>query len=300
LIAESTGKEGKGLVPVVGATTGKPHDYSTDRLFIYVRVQGDDNAETDAGITTMQQAGQPCVTLHLDDAYAIGGEFFRWEYATAVAGKLLGINPFDEPNVTESKNNTSRLLDTYKEHGSLPKTSPLIVSDNVSLYTDQKMAQMLYDLCSQHQYQHNTMTGLIAAQLNASQAGDYFALCAYLLMTDAINAKLEEIRRRLRHVTRRAITLGYGPRFLHSTGQLHKGGPNNGIFIQITCDDPVDMAIPEAPYTFSVLKAAQAAGDLEALQSKGRRALRLHIEGDLLAGLQKLLDAVELAGERRQ
>ena len=142
--------------------------------------------------------------------------------------RLLGINPFDEPNVTESKNNTSRLLDYYKENGSLPQTNPLIVSDTVSLYADERMAQMLFDLCSQHQYQHNTMSGLIAAQLNASQAGDYFALMAYLPATAEVEAKLEEIRRRLRHVTRRAVTLGYGPRFLHSTGQLHKGGANSG------------------------------------------------------------------------
>ncbi|MFN8450116.1 MAG: bifunctional transaldolase/phosoglucose isomerase [Anaerolineae bacterium] len=300
LIAESTGKEGKGLLPVVGATIGMPHDYSTDRLFVYLRVDGDDNTESDNGIKTLQQAGQPCVTLRLDDAYAIGGEFFRWEYATAVTGKMLDINPFDEPNVTESKNNTSRLLDYYKDHGSLPRTNPLIVSDTVSLYADDKMSGMLYDLCSQHQYERNTMSGLIAAQLNASQAGDYFALLAYLPMNGEVDAKLEDIRRRLRHVTRRAVTLGFGPRFLHSTGQLHKGGANNGIFIQITCDAPFDLSIPEAPFTFGVLKAAQAAGDLEALQSKGRRALRLHIEGDPVAGLQKLLDAVDLAGERKR
>jgi hypothetical protein len=300
LIAESTGKENKGLVPVVGATIGKPHDYSTDRLLIYLRVEGDDNAETDAGITTLQQAGQPCVTLHLDDVYSIGGEFFRWEYATAIAGKILGINPFDEPNVTESKNNTAHLLEGYQQNGSLPHTSPLIVSDNVSLYADERMSKMLYDLCTQHQYQHSTMSGLIAAQLNASQAGDYFALLAYLPPTAEVDEKLEELRRRLRHVSRRAVTLGYGPRFLHSTGQLHKGGANNGIFIQITSDNPFDLAIPGAPYSFGVLEAAQAAGDLEALQGKGRRALRLHIEGDLVSGLQKLLDAIELAGERKQ
>jgi len=253
LIAESTGKEGRGLLPVVGATVGMPHDYSTDRLFVYLRVEGDDNAETDAGITTLQQAGQPCVTLHLDDKYSIGGEFFRWEYATAIAGKLLNINPFDEPNVTESKNNTSKLLDDYQANGSLPKVNPLIVADNVSLYADERMAKMLYDLCSQHQYQHNTMSGLIAAQLNASQAGDYFALLAYLPATQEVDSKLEEIRRRLRHVTRRAVTLGYGPRYLHSTGQLHKGGPNNGIFIQITSANPVDISIPDAPYTSTLV-----------------------------------------------
>ncbi len=300
LIAESTGKEGKGLVPIVGATAGKPHDYSTDRLFIYLRVSGDDNDEMDAGINTLQQAGQPTVTLHLDDAYSIGGEFFRWEYATAITGKILNINPFDEPNVTESKNNTTRLLDEYQAQGSLPKTNPLIVSGDVALYADQTMAKTLYDLCTQHQYQHNTMSGLIAAQLNATQAGDYFALMAYLPATTEIDAKLEEIRRRLRHVTRRAVMLGYGPRFLHSTGQLHKGGANNGVFMQFTCDNPVDLAIPEVPYTFGVLKAAQAAGDLEALQGKGRRVFRLHFSGDLIDGLQKLLDAIDLAGERRQ
>ncbi|HVU09772.1 MAG TPA: bifunctional transaldolase/phosoglucose isomerase [Phototrophicaceae bacterium] len=301
LIAESTGKEGKGLVPVVGATVGKPHDYSTDRMFIYLRVKDDDNAEMDAGLTMLQQAGQPCVTLHLDDVYALGGEFFRWEYATAIAGKLLGINPFDEPNVTESKTNTSRLLDFYKQNGKLPETRPLVVSEAATIFADEKMAQVLYDLCTQHQYQHNTFSGVLAAQINASLAGDYFALLAYLPQAREIDDKLEEIRRRMRHVTRRAITLGYGPRFLHSTGQLHKGGANNGIYFQITCDHSSDISIPDAPYTFGVLEAAQAAGDLEALQSKGRRVIHLHLEGgDLLPGLQKLLDAVDLAGERRQ
>ncbi len=300
LIAESTGKEGRGLLPVVGATVGLPHDYSTDRLFVYLRVDSDDNTETDAGITTLQQAGQPCVTIHLDDTYALGGEFFRWEFATAIAGKTLNVNPFDEPNVTESKSNTTRLLDTYQADGSLPPTYPLIVGEGVSLYADNHMAEMLYDLCSQHQYERNTMSGLIAAQLNASQAGDYFALLAYLPAIPEIDTKLEEIRRRLRHVTRRAVTLGYGPRYLHSTGQLHKGGPNNGIFIQITREGSADISIPNAPYTFGVLEAAQAAGDLEALQAKGRRALRLHIDGGVIEGLQKLLDAIDLAGERRR
>ncbi len=300
LIAESTGKEGRGILPVVGATIGKPHDYSTDRLFIHVRVDNDDNAEIDAGVLALQQAGFPCVLLRLSDSYAIGGEFFRWEYATAVVGKLLEINPFDEPNVTESKNNTSRLLEHYQQHGSLPAVEPLVETANVQLYADERMSKLLSDLCTQHQFEHNTLGGLLAAQVNATQAGDYFAILAYLPMTEAIDGQLEHIRRRLRHVTRRAVTLGYGPRFLHSTGQLHKGGANNGVFIQITHDAETDSAIPDAPYTFGVLQAAQAAGDLEALQSKQRRAVRLHIKGDVIVGLHKLLDAIELAGERRQ
>lgn len=299
LVAESTGKEGKGIVPVVGASIGKPHDYSTDRLFVFVRVPGDDNDLIDTGSKALQMAGHPCVVINLDDAYDIAGEFFRWEYATAVAGKLFGINPFDEPNVTESKNNTARLLDHYQQHGALPKTEPILVTEHVRLYADEKMARMIGELCYQHQYEHNTLGGMLASQVNSTQAGDYIAVLAYLPAFPEVDDMLDNIRRRLRHVTRRAITIGYGPRFLHSTGQLHKGGADSGVFIQITTDDPFDLAIPDAPYSFGVLKAAQAAGDLEALQSKGRRALRLHLTGDVVTGLQQFLDAVELAGTRR-
>jgi transaldolase/glucose-6-phosphate isomerase len=306
LVAESTGKEGRGLLPVTGSTIGKPHDYATDRLFVYLRVDDDDNTSRDAGVQALQQAGQPVVTLHLSDRYALGGEFFRWEYATAIAGKLLNINPFDEPNVTESKQNTARLLEQYKANGSLPKTDPILSEGHVSLYADAKMAKLLQDLCTQHRFDSCSLVSLMAAQVNASAAGDYFALLAYLPMTEAIDTALQDIRRRLRHTTRRAVTLGYGPRFLHSTGQLHKGGANNGIFIQITCDDvaadgsTLDLPIPGAPYSFGVLKAAQAAGDLEALQSKSRRAIRIHISGDILSGLQKLMQAIEMTAERRQ
>lgn len=299
LIAESTGKEGRGLLPVVNATVGKPHDYSTDRLLVFLRVDGDNNAELDSGLMALQQAGHPLVTLHLPDRYALAGEFFRWEYATAVAGKLLGINPFDEPNVSESKQNTARLLDHYKAHGRLPETKPVVSEDSASLYMDDQMARMLRDLCQQHQFDSTSLAGLLAAQINSTSAGDYFALLAYLPMTDTAHTALEEVRRRLRHTTRRAVTLGYGPRFQHSTGQLHKGGTNNGIFLQITCDDPEDLLIPGEPFTFGVLKAAQAAGDFEALQSKGRRAMRLHVDGDLEGGLKKVLEAINLAAERR-
>ncbi|MGQ9908455.1 MAG: bifunctional transaldolase/phosoglucose isomerase [Candidatus Flexifilum sp.] len=300
LIAESTGKEGKGLLPVVGATVGKPHDYSTDRLFVAIRVEGDDNSALDSGIEMLQAAGHPVVIITIPDAYAIGGEFFRWELATAIAGRVLGINPFDEPNVTESKQNTGRLLDYYKEHGRLPETTPLLSEGKISLYADERMAQMLTQLATQHHFDAGTIAGLLAAQFNATNAGDYFAILAYLPMTEEVSAQLNEVRRRLRHMSKRAVTIGYGPRFQHSTGQLHKGGPNNGIFIQITCDDPLDLPIPGQPYSFGVLKAAQAGGDLEALQSKGRRALRLHVDKDLLAGLKILLDAVALAAERKQ
>lgn len=300
LVAESTGKEGKGIVPVVGATVGKPHDYSTDRVFVSIRVEGDDNEALDAGIEALQHAGHPTITLHLTDAYGIGGEFFRWEYATGIAGRLLGINPFDEPNVTESKQATGRLLDHYIAHGALPAVTPVIERDGLALYTDPAMSKTLRRLCDQHQFDASTISGLLAAQINTTNAGDYFAILAYLPMTDALAVQLEDARRRLRHTSKRAVTIGYGPRFQHSTGQLHKGGANNGIFIQITGDDAHDLLIPGQPYTFGVLKAAQAGGDLEALHSKGRRALRLHVGGDAVAGIDALIAAIELAAARKQ
>lgn len=301
LLAESTGKEGKGLLPVVGATIGHPHDYSSDRLIVYLKVEDDpDNEVVDSGIRALREAGHPRVTFYLPNKYALAGEFFRWEYATAVAGKVLDINPFDEPNVTESKENTARLLKSYIDHSGLPSGEHAFKEGNVELYADEKMLRLLSELCLQHNYSSGDLTGLVAAMINSTMAGDYFALQAYLPMKPEIVATLEEIRRRLRHTTRRAVTLGFGPRFLHSTGQYHKGGPNNGNFIQITDDDPQDIDIPGDQYTFGIVKAAQAAGDLEALRSKDRRAIRLHISGDIAQGLDVLMKAIDLVDERRK
>lgn len=301
LIAESTGKEGVGILPVVGASVGNPHDFGSDRLFIYLRVDGEaDNDELDAGIRTLREAGNPRVTLYLPDRYALAGEFFRWEFATAVAGKILSINPFDEPNVTESKENTGRLLAYYTEHGSLPTTEISLTEATVALYADDAMLRSLSELCLQHNYSSSDLTSMLAALINSSRSGDYFALLAYVPMTDANQAVLEEVQRRLRHATRRAVTLGYGPRYLHSTGQLHKGGPNKGAFIQITTDVVHDCAVPGEPYTFGVLAAAQAAGDLEALRGKDRRAVRLHIAGSVEKGLNTLLKAIDMVEERRR
>ncbi|MDX1993534.1 MAG: bifunctional transaldolase/phosoglucose isomerase [bacterium] len=299
LIAESTGKEGTGILPVVGATVGRPHDYSSDRLFVYLKLDGDPaNAELSEGIKALREAGHPRVTLDLPDKYALAGEFFRWEYATAVAGKLLGINPFDEPNVTESKQNTTRLLDRFLIDGKLPQVEPIIAGENVQLYAGEGTMTPLRELCQAHGYDANSRTELLAAQITCAREGDYFAVLAYLPYAPEIADKLEEIRRRLRHVTRRAVTLGYGPRYLHSTGQLHKGGANNGIFFQITADIAQDLPIPRDPYSFGTLMQAQAAGDLEALQTHGRRAFRLHISGDLMAGLEKLLAAIKFVEDR--
>jgi transaldolase / glucose-6-phosphate isomerase len=202
--------------------------------------------------------------------------------------------------VTESKENTGRLLDVFKSQGSLPTVDPAFRENGTQLYADEKMLRMLSELCVQHNYTAGDLTSLLAAMINSTRAGDYFALQAYLPMHPQITGALEEIRRRLRHSSRRAVTIGFGPRFLHSTGQLHKGGPNNGNFIQITNEETEDVAIPGETFSFGVLQAAQAAGDMEALRSKDRRAVRLHISGDMIKGLEIILRAIDLVDARRK
>lgn len=299
LVAESIGKEGKGVLPVVGATVGRPHDHATDRAFIYLKLEDDDsNAELDSKIRALREAGHPRLTLYLQDKYALFGEFFRWEFATAVTGKLVGINPFDEPNVTESKDATKRLLAYHREHGKLPQQEPFISGDHVKLFADDNTLLPLRELCRQHGYDSESRTELLAAQFAGTHAGDYFALLVYLPYDVKLNKELERVRRRLRHVTRRAVTVGYGPRYLHSTGQLHKGGPNNGVFIIITSDISDDFAIPDMPYTFGTLFRAQAAGDLETLQKYDRRVMHIHISGDVVAGINKLISAIEFVEDR--
>ncbi len=299
LIAESTGKEGRGIVPVAGATIGNPHDYDDDRLFVYLSLDGSP-ANPDADVRALQEAGHPIVTFKLRDQYDIAGEFFRWEFATAIAGQLLNINPFDEPNVTESKNNTNRLLEEYDKVGHLPQQTPVFSEDGVSLYADPATAKMLADLYDQHGYNGSQLAGELAAFLGLARSGDYIALMAYMTQAPQHTEYLENIRRRIRHTFQRAVTLGFGPRFLHSTGQLHKGGANNGVFVQITVEDHADPPIPQATYGFSTLKQAQAAGDVLSLQQHGRRVVRLHITGDVNAGLQKVEEAVKAAEEKRK
>ncbi len=301
LVAESTGKEGQGIVPVVGATVGKPHDYLSDRLFVYLKIDNaPGNDALDESIRAIREAGHPRVTLMLSDPYTLAGEFFRWEFATAVAGKLLDINPFDEPNVTEAKEATRRLLDHYVAEGSLPQTQPHVSRGKVQVYIDDAQLTVLNEFCKSHNYDASDPVALLAAQIIGTRAGDYFGLLAYTPMNERTEEMFQTVRRRLRHVTRRAVTTGYGPRYLHSTGQLHKGGANHGVFFQITMDHPDDLAIPGAPYSFGVLQAAQAAGDLEALHARKIRAIRLHSDGDPWEAVNLLLEAVEFAENRRQ
>jgi len=299
LIAESIGKEGKGVIPIVGATVGQPHDYSSDRLFVYLRVDNDsDLEEMDNAVKTLREAGHPRLTLRLPDAYALFGEFFRWEYATAVVGQMLALNPFDEPNVTEAKEATAQLLKQYQENGSLPDTDLLMEGEHVRLYSNEKTIAPLREMCRAHGYSETSRTELLAAQMASTHAGDYFAVLAYLTPDEQTNEQLRSIQRRLRHVTRRAVSVGYGPRYLHSTGQMHKGGPNTGVFFLITRSVEHDLMIPDNPFSFGTLFMAQAIGDYTALCNHDRRVIRLHIEGDQNAGIDKLLAAIEFVEKR--
>jgi glucose-6-phosphate isomerase len=253
LIAESTGKEGKGIVPVNGELLGAPEVYGNDRLFVSISVCGP-TADTKAKLETLGAAGHPIVYRELDELYDLGAEFFLWEFATAVAGWRLGINPFDQPNVQEAKDVTKELLSRFESHGRL-EVRPETASDDV---------------------------------LSTIRPGDYIAFLSYIEETPEIDKKFQELRAKLRELTKCAVTIGYGPRFLHSTGQLHKGGPDTGVFFQIIANDQIDFAIPGEPYTFGILKQAQALGDFHALAKRGRRVIWIDLGNETLAGLERL------------
>jgi transaldolase/glucose-6-phosphate isomerase len=285
LIAESTGKEGTGIVPIDDEPLGAPAVYGADRFFAYIRYSGGADAAQDANVAALEKAGHPVVRIELTDLINLGEEFFLWEIATAVAGSLLGINAFDQPNVQESKDYTKNFLDEYKKNGRLPEEEPVLIADGVKIYGDAATREALKGA--------STLDAALKAHLARVKAGDYVALNAYVERTDAAHQALQGMRLRVRDRKTVATTLGYGPRFLHSTGQLHKGGPNSGVFIQITSDDAQDLPIPGEPYTFGVLKAAQALGDFVCLGKRNRRAIRLHLGADVEAGLKKLQAAVE-------
>lgn len=273
LIAESTGKEGRGIVPVTGEPLGAPDSYGGDRLFVSVEIEG--MYGPSAELAALEQAGQPVYHLVIDGVYALGAEFYRWEFATAIAGVVLGINAFDQPNVTESKNNTSALLKQFIANGRLPEeTGKIGNTGTLTLYSNIGPA--------------GDTSAALRAFLAAIKPGDYISFQAYIPATDANEAALLPARTRVRDKYKVATTFGFGPRFLHSTGQLHKGGANNGVFIQITADHAQDLSIPGQPYSFAVLEQAQSQGDFQSLNSHGRRAIHLHINGDLVAGLRAI------------
>jgi transaldolase/glucose-6-phosphate isomerase len=287
LLAESTGKNGKGIIPVDGERVGKPEKYGNDRLFAYLRLTSAPNTAQDAAVAALEKAGQPVVRIAVEDTYAIGEEFFRWEIATSVAGSIIGINAFNQPDVEASKIETRKLTSEYEAKGKLPSEEPFFEGDGVKLYADANNTQALK--------QGKTLAEILRAHLGRAGEGDYFALLGYITMNSENEKTLEEIRHKVRDTKHLATVLGFGPRFLHSTGQAYKGGPNSGVFLQITCDDAQDLPVPEQKYTFGIVKAAQARGDFAVLAERGRRALRVHLGKDVKAGLAKLQGAISQA-----
>jgi len=287
LIAESTGKQGKGLIPVDREQLAAPDRYGSDRLFAYLRLKSAPDAAQDRAVDALVNAGQPVVRIDVDEPYALGQEFFRWEIATAVAGSLLEINPFDQPDVEASKIATRKLTEAYEKAGALPEERPFLEDGPVALFADPANVSALQG--------GRTLTDVLRSHLGRLGGGDYLGLLAYVPMTAENEAALQGARIRVRDGKRVATCLGFGPRFLHSTGQAYKGGPNTGVFLQVTCDDPVQLPVPGQKYTFGVVKAAQARGDFEVLAERKRRALRVHLRGPLDAALRRLSDAVDQA-----
>ncbi len=290
LLAESTGKEGKGLIPVDREELGLPEVYGGDRVFAYLRLESAADAGQDAAIDRLEKAGQPVIRIFLSDTYDLGREFFRWEIATAVAGAIIGINPFNQPDVEASKVAARQLTAAYEKSGSLPAESPFFEQDGIKLFTDSSNASALTGTASD-----KSLAGLLRAHINRLKAGDYFAMLAYLEMNETNEERLQAMRHSVRNARRVATCLGFGPRFQHSTGQAYKGGPNTGVFLQITCEDAADVPVPGHKFTFGVVKAAQARGDLQVLAERKRRVLRAHLGKDVKAGLETLGKAITAA-----
>jgi glucose-6-phosphate isomerase len=291
LIAESTGKLGKGITPVDREGIAAPEVYGKDRIFAYVKLAGADDKSQDAKVAAIEAAGHPVVAIEIRDLYEIFGQFFAWEIATAVAGSVMGINPFNQPDVESAKIETRALTDAYEKTGKLPERKPVLVdTDGIEIYATDAYAAKLKAAAPAE-----TLAGYLRAHLKQIHAGDYFATLAFLPMFPQHEEAIQGFRDKVRDAKRVATCLGFGPRFLHSTGQDYKGGPNTGVFLQITADHAIDLAIPGQKYSFGVVITAQAAGDLAVLESRGRRAVRVHLKSDVAAGLKMLAAAMDEA-----
>jgi transaldolase/glucose-6-phosphate isomerase len=286
LIAESTGKNGKALIPVDREPAAEPEVYGTDRVFVHIRYTPEVDASQEEAVAKLERAGHPVIRLDIGDLYDLGAEFFRWEIAVAVAGAVIGINPFDQPDVEASKIETRKLTDEYEKTGKLPPESPILEADGLKFFTDKHNASQLPG---------KTAVEILRSHLNRIERSDYFALLGYIQMNAEHEEDLQEMRLDVRDAKHVATCLGFGPRFLHSTGQAYKGGPNSGVFLQITCDDANDLEIPGQKFTFGTVKAAQARGDFDVLIDRQRRALRVHLPADLRTGLATLGKAIKEA-----
>lgn len=282
LIAESTGKEGKGIVPVAGEPLGSPDNYGDDRVFVFIHSESSKTGDIDVKLAALEAAGHPVLRHMLHDPLDLGEEFFLWEFATAIAGALLAVDPFDQPNVQESKDNTKRLLAEYPQNGSLPQQKLIIAEESMRVFGDEATRDLL-------RRGGSSMQEIITAHLSRLAPGDYFAVTQYIEELNNYEGLLQQVRIAVRDEKKVATTSGYGPRFLHSTGQLHKGGPDTGVFLQITSEDINDIEIPGEKFTFAVLKQAQGLGDFESLMARGRRAVRVDLGRDVEKGLRRLL-----------
>jgi transaldolase/glucose-6-phosphate isomerase len=287
LIAESTGKEGKGLVPIDGEPLGEVSVYGNDRFFIDIRTEGESDAAHDDKLAALEKAGHPLVRIVMKSIDHIGQEFFRFEMATAVAGSILGINPFNQPDVEDAKIKTRELTAAFEKTGSLPAEEPAMSSAEADIYTDEANAAALRKAGAD-----GSLSSWLKAHLGRSHRGDYVALLAYVERNATHIDTLQDMRLKLRDERHLATCAEFGPRFLHSTGQAYKGGPNSGVFLQITADDAKDLPVPGQKASFGVIKAAQARGDFDVLTERGRRALRVHLKGDLKSGLKMLDTAI--------
>jgi transaldolase/glucose-6-phosphate isomerase len=290
LFAESTGKQGKGLIPIDGEPLARPELYGDDRLFIDLVLEDEIDADHEAKLAKLEKAGHPVIRIVQNEKSDIGQEFFRFEIATAIAGAVLGINPFDQPDVEASKIKTRELTAAFEETGALPREIPVCSEGAIAVYTDAANADALRKAGA-----NGTVESWLQAHFAQICSGDYVALLAYLAYGGDDAALLQDMRLGIRDRRRVATCLEFGPRFLHSTGQAYKGGPDSGVFLQITSQDAADLAIPGHRASFGVIKAAQARGDFDVLAERGRRALRVHLGGDVGSGFAALKAAVERA-----
>lgn len=288
LIAESTGKNGVAIIPVDREPMIDSENYYDDRVFVHVGVKGSPIDESIySRVEDIERAGHPMIRVELESLYHISQEFFRWEFATAVAGAVMGIHPFNQPDVESAKIEAKKITEEYEKTGSLPPEAPFFEADGIRLFSNDENAAELNELATE-----KTISGYMKAHISRIGPNDYFALLGYIEMNAANEDALQAIREKVLHKELAATCLGFGPRFLHSTGQAYKGGANNGVFLQITSDDEIDLPVPGQKFTFGVVKAAQARGDFQVLLDRERRALRVHISGNLSSGLAKLKEAI--------
>ncbi|MFP5276528.1 MAG: bifunctional transaldolase/phosoglucose isomerase [Acidobacteriota bacterium] len=290
LIAESTGKLGKGITPVDREAVGPVQVYGNDRVFAYVRLAGTRDTVHDKAVAELEAAGHPVVRIEIEDLYEIFGQFFLWEVATAVAGAVMGINPFDQPDVEAAKVEARAITTEYEKTGKLPYRKPIFVAEGVEVFASDAYAKEL-----KVEGTGASLATYLRAHFANIKQNDYVAILAFLPMFAEYENTIQEFRHRIRDMKRVATCMGFGPRFLHSTGQDYKGGPNTGVFLQLTGDHPADVDIPGQKFTFGVVIDAQAAGDLAVLEARGRRALRLHLKGDVAKGLDTVRAAVDAA-----